>query len=488
MSKKLKIACVSSELTPFFKTGGLANVACSLPLALRKLGEEIILIVPLYARLIDKDKNGLELIFKNVKLTVGGSETINVNYWRGKLNGIIPVYFIENAKYFSRNKELYGSQHENARFFIFDVAALKLLSLLKFAADIIHCHDWHTGLIPYLLKTDFKSSLTLKNTRTVYTIHNLSFQMGRNWWEVPPSKKDDGRSPLPGPFDRGIEYVNFAKRAILNADLITTVSETYREEIMTNEFGEDLQVILHNRRDRLFGIVNGIDENAWNPNNDPGLYRNYGSNNFYLKTENKKAFQKKFGLTIDGGAPMICGTSRMTFQKGFELIVEVVPFLLDLDLQIVLAGQCDKKFLATLKQMAKQHPKKMVFLPRHEDCVLYETFSYAASDLFLMPSQFEPCGLNQLIAMRYGCVPVVHRVGGLKDTVADYVPENGKGTGFVFDKFDNFALYGAIIRAIENWRHHDDWNKLTQKVMRESHDWDIPAKKYIRLYRKIIKL
>jgi starch synthase len=206
-----------------------------------------------------------------------------------------------------------------------------------------------------------------------------------------------------------------------------------------------------------------------------------------LKEDNKKAFQKKFGLTVNANLPVICGTSRMTFQKGFELIIEALPRLLDLDLQIVLAGECDKNFLPALKKFAKKHPKKMVLMPTHEECLRYETFSYAAADFFLMPSQFEPCGLNQLIAMRYGCVPIVHRVGGLNDTVIDYNPFTGKGTGFVFDRFNTYELYGAIVRAMEDWYAEDSWNILVERVMEESHDWEIPAKKYLKLFHKIIK-
>ena len=487
MPKAMKIVSISAEVTPFSKTGGLANVANSLPLALAKTGQEVIIITPLYAQVIDREQYRLEPVFENVELKINSEETVNVSYWRGTIEEKIPVYFIENTKYFSRKKELYGSAHENARFFVFDIAALKLLSLLKFKADIIHCHDWHTGLIPYFLKTDFRHSLTLKKAKTIYTIHNLSFQMGNNWWEVPAEKKDNGHSALPKLSDPDMENINFAKRAILNADLITTVSETYREEIMTNEFGEDLQRILANRSDRLFGIVNGIDEDAWNPNNDPGLYRNFNSKNFHLKAENKKAFQKKFGLTVNAKLPMFCGTSRMTSQKGFELILEILPRLFDLDLQVVLAGACDKNFLPALKKIAKKHPKKFVLMPTHEECLRFETFSYAAADFFLLPSQFEPCGLNQLIAMRYGCVPIVHRVGGLNDTVVDYNPETGKGTGFVFDKFNSFELYGEIIRAQEDWHYHKNWDALVERIMQESHDWEIPARKYLKLFRRARK-
>ncbi|MDD4902437.1 MAG: glycogen/starch synthase [Patescibacteria group bacterium] len=487
MPQKLKIASVSAELSPFTKTGGLADVAGSLPKAFFEQGAEVICITPFYAQAIDREKFELKLIGENVELRINSEETVNVSYWQGWLEEGLPVYFIENAKYFSRKKELYGSQHENARFFVFDLAALKLLSLLKFSADIIHCHDWQAGLIPYFLKTDFRYSDTLAKTKTVYTIHNLVFQLGHDWWEVPAEKRDSGHTPLPLLADPDLEFINFAKRAILSADAITTVSETYREEIMTNESGEDLHRILTNRQDRFFGIVNGINEAAWNPDNDPGLYCNYSRKNFSLKEENKKSFQKKFGLTVDTGLPIACGTSRMTFQKGFELILETLPHLLELDLQIVLIGACGKEYLGRLKKIANQHPKKILLLPTHEDCMKYETFAYAASDFFLMPSEYEPCGLNQMIAMRYGCVPIVHRVGGLNDTVNDYNPVTGRGTGFAFDRSDSYQFYGAVIRAMEEYGHKERWKKIVAEIMEKSNAWEIPAKKYLKLFRKIIK-
>jgi starch synthase len=369
------------------------------------------------------------------------------------------------------------------------VAALKLISLLKFEADVIHCHDWQTGLIPFYLKTDFRYSKTLKNAKTIFTIHNLIFQFGKNWWEVSPKKKDYGRSRIPHLSDNKIEYVNFAKRAILSADAISTVSETYREEIMTKNFGQDLHKILKNRKDRLFGIVNGISYKDWNPTNDPGLYKNYSFKSHNAKKENKKHVQKKFGLKVDEDIPMICSTSRMTYQKGFNLIVELLEQLMMMNLQIFLVGECRKEYLADIRKVAKKYPKKIVFLPTHEDCMKYETLSYSGSDFFLMPSHYEPCGVNQLIAMRYGCVPIVRKVGGLDDTVDNYNPKTKKGTGFVFDEFDKFHLFGSIVRALENYFHQDDsWGDLVKRVMQQSYDWEIPAKKYIKLYKSLKKM
>jgi len=488
MSKKLKIVHITSEVSPFSKTGGLADVARSLPKAQKRLGHEVIVITPLYGQIINKKRDGLKLIYDNIKVFLNSKEAVRINYWKGYLMDGLPVYFIENKKYFSKRKAIYGSSHENARFLIFDVAALKLISLLKFEADIVHCHDWQTGLIPFYLKTDFRYSKTLKKAKTIFTIHNLVFQLGHNWWEVQARFKDYGRKRIPHLADKKIEHLNFAKRAILSADIINTVSEQYREEIMTKKFGQDLQRILSNREDRLFGIVNGIDYKAYNPAKDIGLYKNYDWNKIHRKKLNKEYLQKKFKLPVDVKIPLFCTTSRVTFQKGFELILKIAEQLLQLDIQFIVIGSGDKGYLKELEKLSKKYPEKLAVIPSHEENQKYETLVYAGSDFFLLPSFHEPCGINQLIAMRYGCVPIVRKVGGLNDTVTNFNPATGKGTGFVFSQFNELSLFEAIIRALENHKHKNTWRSLVVRIMQESNSWEIPAKKYILLYRKVLKI
>jgi len=484
--KKLKIVSVSSEVAPFSKSGGLGDVARSLPKALKRLGHEVIAITPLYDKVIDKKTYKLELIYSDIRAYLNSVDTVTVNYWRGYLLPGLPVYFIENTKYFSQKKTLYGSSHENARFLIFDVAALKLLSLLKFEADIIHCHDWHAGLIPFYLKTDFRYSKSLNNTKTIFTIHNLAFQFGRNWWEVPPEKKDFGKRRLPHLDDPNIECINFAKRAILSADIINTVSEQYREEIMTSNFGQDLERILRNRADRLFGIVNGIDYRAYNPALDPGLYKNYDFNKTHRKISNKEHLQKKFGLPVNQDVPLLCTTSRVTFQKGFELILAALDSLMQMDLQFIIIGSGEKNYISNLQKIEKKYPRKLVVIPSHEQNQKYETLVYAGADMFLLPSHHEPCGINQLIAMRYGCVPIVRKVGGLHDTVENFSPKSHKGTGFTFDDFDADSFSGTINAALACFADKKIWNDIIVRAMKKSSSWEIPAKKYLELYRKAL--
>ncbi len=482
--KKLKIVHIASEVAPFSKTGGLADVSRSLPKALFRLGHEVKIITPLYAKVIDKKKYNLKKIFSNVEVFLNSKESVKINYWQGYAMEGLPVYFIENNKFFSKHKDIYGSSRENARFLVFSVASLKLISLLKFPADIVHCHDWQTGLIPFYLKTDFRYSKTLKKAKTVYTIHNLIFQFGQNWWQIPVDKKDYGRKRLPRISDPDIEYINFAKRGILSADIINAVSEKYRDEIMTKKFGQDLHRILKNRENRLFGIINGIDYNTYNPENDDKIFKNYNYKSLELKTLNKEYLQNNNNLPINNNIPVLCTTSRVTFQKGFDIFLKIVEPLLKLDIQIIIMGDGDKNYLKPLRKIARYNPKKLVIIPFSQE---KETLLYAGSDIFLLPSNHEPCGINQLIAMRYGCIPVVREVGGLYDTIDNYSPATSKGTGFTFSDSNPFMFFRAIVRALETEKNKNAWKKLISRAMRRSNSWEIPAKKYIELYKTVLK-
>jgi len=483
-AKKLKVVHIASEVAPFSKTGGLGDVARSLPKAIKRLGHEVIIVTPLYGRVIDKKERDLKLIFKDVNLRLNSQENITVNYWQGYLMDDLPVYFIECKKFFSKHKKLYGSARENARFLVFNVASLKLLSLLKFSADIIHCHDWQTGLIPYYLKTDFRYSKTLKKAKTVFTIHNLIFQLGHNWWEIAPENKDYGRGRLPHLEDPSLENINFAKRAIMSADIINTVSEQYRKEIMTKKFGQDLNRILKNRSRKLYGIINGIDYNTYNPERDKTLHEGYNPANVAHKAANKTYLQKKIGLPVNSQVPMLCTTSRVTFQKGFNLILKIIELLLKTDIQLVFMGDGSTEYIKPIQKLQRKFPEKIIWLPFNQQM---ETLLYAASDLFLLPSNHEPCGINQLIAMRYGCIPVVREIGGLYDTVDNFNPTIKQGTGFTFKSEDANLFYGAIIRALENYKHKAVWEGLVKRVMQQSNSWEIPAKKYVELYLKVLK-
>ncbi len=480
--KALKIVSISSEVHPFSKTGGLGDVARSLPKSLHRLGHRVIIITPFYGGVIDIKKHKLELIYSDVKLYIDKENEVTVSYYRGELLPGLKVYFVSNEKYFSRQKKLYGSSHENARFYLFDVAALKLISLLKFKADIIHCHDWHSGLIPYLKKQRFKKSETLSKAATVFTVHNLVFQLGHNWWEIAVAKRDKGINSLPKFNDPKLEYINFAKRGILHADVINTVSETYAKEILHHSFGQDLHRILSNRQDRLFGIVNGIDNKFYNPKIDPNLVSNYDHRHIIRKKLNKAKIQKLFGLELNPEAPVLCTTSRVTFQKGFELILQATKYLMDSGAQLIIIGSGDKNYIKEFAKLSKKYPKQLALIPSHEKNQKYETLVYAGSDIFLLPSHHEPCGINQLIGFRYGCVPLVRQTGGLNDTVVNFETNNLEANGFTFRNYDLQEFLLALTRALETFKHKKAWRTLVCRGMKSSFSWELPAKKYVELY------
>jgi len=470
----------------------MADVARSLPKALKRLGHQVTVITPLHSQ-TDTYRHNLTLIKENIPLNVPGAN-LTFNIWKGYLMTELPVYFIQEHTTLSRQysienkpQELYtGNEIDNQRFFIFDVAVIETIKLLDLTPDVIQCHDWQSGLIPNLLRTRYHDNESLKRIGTLYTIHNLTFQMGPNWWEVQLDMRDNGRDELPNFSEtEKINHINFAQRAILNADLINTVSEQYAEEIMTKKFGNELHTILKQRKNKVLGIVNGIDYSEWNPSRDPGLVARYDFDELANKTKNKLYLQKFLNLPEDPKIPIICWTSRLTEQKGIDLIIETIDSLLSLDIQLVILGEGAKQYEEFFTNISKKHPKKIAAILDFDN--QKETMVLAGADIFLLPSRFEPCGLAQLKSLRYGAIPIVHAVGGLADTITDFSPKTHKGNGFVFKRYKAEDLLIAVTRALENHKHRDTWLRLVRHAMRQSFSWEIPAKKYVTLLRKTIR-
>ena len=485
MSKQLKIVSVASETAPFSKSGGLGDVARSLPKAIHRLGHEVIAVTPRY-KVIDPKKHKLELIAEHVPIYMEDGTIIKVGFWKGKLMDTLPIYFVENEQYFARHEYIYKSKYPNTRFYIFDLAVLKLLMLLKYQPDIIHCHDWQAGLIPFILRKSLKDHSLFKDTKTIFTIHNLTFQLGKDWWNIPHEKKDDGKSKLPHIKDKDkIEYVNFVKRAIIYANIVNAVSEQYAKEILTKEFGEDLNRILRHREAKLYGIVNGIDYIDFNPSTDPGLVRKYDVESLRSKAHNKRHLQKMFKLPVDPEIPIIGMVTRITEQKGFDLLQEIHEPLLRLNLQLVFFGGGDKRYTKFIEKLQKKYPEKVGAHLKFE--TKRATQIYAGSDMFLMPSRFEPCGLGNLISLRYGSVPIVRAVGGLVDTIYNFNPQTGRGNGFVFTRYSSADFLIAIVRALETYKYQETWKNLVRKGMMQSFSWEIPAEKYVALYKKALR-
>jgi starch synthase len=487
MRKPLKILFVTTDLDPFCKAGGLGDVSRDLPKALRRMGCDIRIIMPKHGT-IDEGNHDIKTIRDDIKVDFLGEET-TFRFKETCADEGIPVYFIEKYKYFGSRSRLYGYEDENKRFLFFCRAVLESIKGMKsWTPDIIHCNDWHAGLIPYLIKTEYKNDEKIKRIKTLFTIHNLTFQLGRDWWTIPKKDRDDGKSPLSDWVgEKKINYINFAKRGIMYADMVNTVSECYAEEIMQEDFGQDLHSILVERfkKGKFFGIVNGIDYGAYNPQTDLGLIAKYDMKDFDNKYKNKIFLQKKYGLRVGENIPLLGMVTRITEQKGFDLLMEIIDPLLKLNLQIIVVGDGDQKYKNFFSKVSKKHPKKLVALMEfHRKNV---TQIYAASDMFLMPSRFEPCGLGQMISLRYGSVPIVRETGGLSDTIKNYNPRTGKGNGFTFKAYDSFTFFAAIVRAVETFKHKESWRKIVINGMHESFSWEVPAKKYLTLYRKMMK-
>lgn len=484
----LRIAHIASEVEPFSKTGGLASVLGALPRAQQEIGVDTLIITPYYEEHIHTEGYDFELLdteAERVEVEPGVFET--VSYRRSFLGEErVPVYFIESKRFFGARKTLYGSKNENARFLFFNIAALFLLKKINFQPTVIHCHDWHAGMIPFLLKTRYKKDVFWSETATVFTIHNLSFQLGHDWRGIPSEEADTGRSKLPSFSDKEkLEKINFAKRAILYADAINAVSETYREEILTEAFGEELHRLLRNRKSIVFGIVNGIDYDDFNPLTDSRLEQHYSNKSVQLKKQNKKALQSRYGLAADMETPILCTTSRITEQKGFKLILGVIRIVLRRGVQCIVMGDGDERIIRSLKALQEEFPHQFAYTPFDPE---QETLLYAGSEIFLLPSRFEPCGINQMIALRYGCIPIVRHIGGLADTIEDYDPRTKTGNGFTFKRYNTIHLLIAIIRALENFKHARAWRDLVISALSEANSWKIPAQKYVDLYMHAVRL
>ncbi len=427
----MKILFAASEAAPFAKTGGLADVAGSLPPALASLGHEVSLVMPRY-RAVDIRKFNLKRVAGfSVPL---GTWQERCDVFAGKTAGNVTVYFIDKDIYYDR-PGLYRSERadypDNAeRFIFFSRAVVELASALDLRPDIVHCNDWQTGLVPLYLKQGPGMHESLRKTHTVFTVHNLGYQ-GLFWhWDMRLTGLGwNVFTP------EGIEFwgkINLLKAGLIYSDIITTVSRTYSREIQTPEYGCGLDGVLRKRSADLYGIVNGIDTAEWNPARDPLVSRTYSLSRPAGKAACKKALLKQLGLP-DRGAPLIGMVTRLVDQKGLDILVDGLDEIMSLGVQLVILGTGDVKYHQILSEAAGRYPEGLCVLLEYNDAVARNI--YAGSDLFLMPSRYEPCGLGQLHALRYGSVPVVRKTGGLTDTVANYNRKTGQGTGFVFKEY-----------------------------------------------------
>ncbi|MGG1398563.1 glycogen synthase GlgA [Bacillus salipaludis] len=475
----MKVLFAVSECGPFVKSGGLADVAGSLPKELKSLGTDVRVILPKYGTISDDFKKEMKKI-KEFTVPVG---------WRNQYCGIeeltfngLTFYFVDNEYYFKR-ESLYGFFDDGERFAFFNRAVLETLSHLDFFPDVLHCHDWHTAMIPFLLRKEYYQRKGYGKIRTVFTIHNLQFQ-GIYPNEVLEDLFGMDRKAV----DLGqLEFfgnVNFMKAAIVAADKITTVSPTYKQEIQTPTYGEKLDGLLKTREEDLFGILNGIDEEFYNSEKDPFLYQTYTAKNHEKKAVNKREIQKLFGLPQSSGTPLMVMISRLTKQKGLDLVKCVLREILQEDIQVIILGTGDYEFEEYFRQAARIYPEKLKVHTGFSEELAHKL--YAAADLFLMPSLFEPCGLGQLIAMKYGAIPIVRETGGLNDTVQAWNETTGEGNGFSFSHFNAHDMLYTIQRAIHFYHDEDVWPKLVKRAMDPDNSWAQSAFRYNQLYAELI--
>ncbi len=473
-----KVLFVASEGVPFIKTGGLADVVGSLPKYLNKEEFDVRVILPKYLCMREDLKSRLNYV-THFYMDLG---------WRSQYVGVletvydgIQFYFIDNEYYFSGFKP-YGNIYEDIeKFAFFSKAALSALPVIGFRPDIIHCHDWQTGLIPVFLKDKFSEGEFFRGIKTIMTIHNLKFQ---GVWDMKTIKNITG---LPDYFftpDKLEAYgdANYLKGGLVYADALTTVSPTYAEEIKTPFYGENLNGLLCARAHDLRGIVNGLDYNEWNPETDPLIDRNYNIKNFRKeKVKNKIALQKELGLAQNEKTFMLGIVSRLTDQKGFDLINYMMEEMCQQDWQIVVLGTGEERYENMFRHFAWKYPDKVSANIYYSEAISHKI--YAASDAFLMPSLFEPCGLSQLMSLRYGTLPIVRETGGLKDTVIPYNEFEGTGTGFSFTNYNAHEMYNTIRYAhsvyVDKKR---EWNKLIDRAMAADFSWKASADKYAEMY------
>jgi starch synthase len=483
----LKIVFVCSEAVPFAKTGGMADVAGSLPVALARLGHKISLIIPRY-RSIDPAKFGMKKLSQDLAVPFGPLTITAPVYESAAIEGVT-TYLIDYPDFFDR-QFLYGTpdgdySDNDERFAFFSRAALEVMRNLPLRPDIIHCHDWQTGLIPVYLSLGDLEWGDLRNSKVFFTVHNLAYQGNFDFAAL----QRVGLPPELFRTEEGLEFygkVSYLKGGIVYSDVITTVSPTYSREIQKDGLGLGFEGILRARADSLHGIVNGIDYGEWNPETDALLPLHFREVDLLGKEETKKILLGKLKLPFESGRLVMGMISRLAEQKGLDILCEAIPRLLDLNVCFVILGFGDQHYHDLLGRLARERGDKLSVVFAFDNALAH--MIYAGSDVFLMPSRYEPCGLGQLISMKYGTPPLVRSTGGLKDTVVPFDPDTRFGTGFVFEEYTVDALTREMQRAVNLFPKKDTWKKLITNCMRQDYSWGTSALQYIDLYRKAKKI
>ncbi len=479
----LRVLFVAAEGVPYIKTGGLADVIGALPRALRRLGHDVRVVLPRY-KSIDPRRWGLHTV--SASLPVPMDQSIeHVSVLEAPPDMGVRFYFVESEHYFGGREKLYGYNDDGERFILFSRAALEFVRSQGWAPDVIHCHDWHTAIIPNWMKAVYREDPVFAHTASVYTIHNLAYQgiFGYRILEIAGVAQEGF---LYSEVPELSNVVDLMGRGIHFSDVVSTVSPRYAREILTPEFGERLDPILREQKDRLYGILNGVDTQEFDPATDRHITTHYDAFSLEQRRANKRALQEYTNLPVSERTPLIGIISRLADQKGFDLLDQVAVPLIEQGIQLVVAGTGDQHYHSMFQRLAARYPQQVS---------VHLTFNvelsqriYAGSDMLLMPSRFEPCGLTQMLAMRYGSIPIVHRTGGLADTVREFDPATNTGNGFCFTRYDPFHLFAAVVRALEVYKFANTWQDLMQRAMLADYSWDASAEQYVALYRRAQEL
>jgi len=478
----LEIVFAASEALPYSKTGGLADVIGALSAALAQKGLTLTVFLPLYGQ-IDREAYSLRSISKEIVVPISDRNEKGKLY-RGAQEGVV-FYFIEHERYFNR-LGYYGTDEgdyiDNAeRFVFFSRGVLEGLKILGLRPDVLHCHDWHTALIPLYLKHIYP--MDFPNTSTLFTIHNLGYQ-GVFWhydWHL-----------LNLPWDYfnpdALEFfgkINLLKAGLFFADRLSTVSSKYAKEIQTPEKGQGLDGVLSKRKNDLIGILNGIDTKEWDPEHDPHIASHYNKDHLAGKSNCKEAIQKELGLPVNKEIPLFGMITRLVAHKGIDLLTSLLEKIMTLRIHLVILGNGEKQYENVLLACARRFPEKMAVKVVYDPALAHRI--EAGADLFLMPSQYEPCGLTQMMSLRYGTVPIVHATGGLDDSIHSFHPPSGRGNGFKFKTYSKTAFLRQIQKSISLFRDKKKWRTLMRNGMSGDYSWDASADAYLRLYQELVK-
>lgn len=488
----MRVLFVSTEADPFVIVGGLGTVMHALPWALKKLGNDVRMMVPRYLK-VDSEKWQLETVCEGLKVPTenqkGPKELIcNVKRYSPKTPADpVMTYFLENMEYYEQRANVYGYADDTVRWALLSRGTLEFLRQSDWVPNVIVVTDWHSGLLPNILKTFYQDDTRLSKIATVLSIHNLGSQGSFDYRFITETEFDDGYSLLPAFEDPRMLRVNGMRRGIIFADAINTVSETYAKEITTPTYGSGMDELLRKRQDVLTGIINGIDYSQWTPETDSRVPHNFSSSSLSAREKNKAALQKHFKLPVTDDAFVVSIVARMKPQKGIDLLETIIrPLLEELPMQLVVLGEGESRIMELFQNLQKLFPESVAVHLRFEKDL--PRLIFAGADVALVPSRFEPSGLTQMEAMSYGCIPIVRKTGGLADTVEDHNPRTSAGTGFVFDKIDSLALLIAIVRAYQTFQEKASWRRLQIRAMKKDFSWENSAKQYEKLFRKAIRL